>query len=81
MTPTSGDLIPLVGISPAEEQQFARLQPLLEDGRTFIYPSDDQLASFEGGYYVIAASRQDVDDGTTSGDFELQIIPVEEAQN
>ena len=79
MTPTSGDLIPFVGVSPAADQAFARLKPQ-EDGITFIFDPGEINAVPADDRYIIAASRQGAEDGTTSGDFDLQVMPIESAQ-
>jgi len=62
---------PIVGASPAEEQQY-----ILRGTDSLDFPPGG-VSDITEGYYVITVTRQDVDKGTTSGDFILQVIPLD----
>lgn len=66
----SGGLDSFLALSYADEENYVgRGSDLLT------YPSDDNLNDFTGGYFVIVVTRQDFEDGFSSGDFELQVTP------
>jgi hypothetical protein len=70
----SGDLIPLMGITPADEVEFEVAEA--ENGiASMVYPAPD-AERFTAGYYIIAVTREDVDEGDTQGQFELVIAPL-----
>lgn len=66
MTRTSGDLIPLIGVQDINGDLLDRETADLSGRRAvmnFLVP--------DNGWYVILATREDVDDGTTSGAYLL----------
>jgi len=67
MTRTSDDLIPLLGVQNSNGDLLDRETADLSERRAvmnFLVP--------ETGWYVIIATREDIDEGTTSGGYQLQ---------
>jgi hypothetical protein len=74
VTRDSGDLIPLIGFTPTEDEDFVT-EEAANNEVSMTYPLANAPHS-DSGTFIIAITRQNVDEGTTTGIFKLEISPV-----